>query len=88
MDVMVKIIVEVLEIFAIMTKEIKQGRASESVPDYMSPIVYRGSEMSRKNFFKEVIRRKGIKDALSRLDTWTQEAVEIMKAAGTEEERR
>ena len=30
--IMVKIIVEVLDIFAIMTKEIKQGRASESVP--------------------------------------------------------
>jgi hypothetical protein len=31
--IMVKIMVEVLEIFAIMTKEIKQGRASESIPD-------------------------------------------------------
>ena len=32
MDIMVKIMVEVLDIFAIMTKEIKQGRASESFP--------------------------------------------------------
>ena len=32
-DVMVKIMVEVLDIFAIMTKEIKQGRASESMTD-------------------------------------------------------
>ena len=30
-DIMVKIMVEVLEIFAIMTKEIKQGRASASI---------------------------------------------------------
>jgi ribosome recycling factor len=29
-DIMVKIMVEVLEIFAIMTTEIRQGRASES----------------------------------------------------------
>ena len=85
---MVKIMVEVLEIFAIMTKEIKQGRASKSVSDYMSPVFYRVSEISRKKFFKELIGRKGIKDALRRLDTGTQEAVEIMKAAGKEEERR
>ena len=32
MGIMVKIMVEVLDIFAIMTKEIKQGRASESFP--------------------------------------------------------
>ena len=85
---MVKLMVEVLEIFAIMTKEIKQGRASKSVSDYMSPVFYRLSEISRKNFFKKLIGRKGIKNALSRLDTWTQEAVEIMKAAGPEEEKR
>ena len=31
--IMVKIMVEVLEIFAIMTKELRQGRASESIPN-------------------------------------------------------
>jgi hypothetical protein len=31
MDIIIKIMVEVLSILAIMTKEIKQGRASESV---------------------------------------------------------
>ena len=31
--VMVKIMLEVLEVFAIITKEIKEGRASESIAD-------------------------------------------------------
>ena len=87
-DVVVKIMVELLEIFAIMTKEIKQGRASESFPDYMLPDVDKGPEMSRKNFFKRLIRRKVIEHALSGLGRLTQKVVKIMKAAGTEEEMR
>ena len=84
--------VELLEIFAILTNEIKRGRASELIPDYMFPVVDRGSEMSRKNFFNKSIRRKrilkSIEDVLDRLDRLTSEAIEIMKAAGTEEEKR
>ena len=38
-DIMVKIMAEVLDIFAIMTKEIKQGRASESIPDDRFPML-------------------------------------------------
>ena len=89
-DVVVKIMVELLETFAIMTKEIKLGRASELVPDtsYMFPVVDRDSERSRKNFFKKLIRREGFEDVLSRLDRLTQQAVEITKTASTEEEKR
>ena len=83
-DIVVKIMVELLEIFAIMTKEIKRGRTSELVPDYMFPVVDRGLERSHKNLFG----RTGIEDALSRLNRLMQEAVEIMKAANTEEEKR
>ena len=32
-DIVVKIMVEVLEIFAIMTEELKQGQSRESIPD-------------------------------------------------------
>ena len=32
-DIIVKTMIEVLGVFAIMTKEIEQGRASESIPD-------------------------------------------------------
>ena len=87
-DIVVKIMVELLEIFAIMTTEIKQGQASELAHDYMLAVVDRGSEMSLENFFKKLIGRKGIDDALNRLDRLTREAVEIMKAAGTEEDMR
>jgi hypothetical protein len=37
--IMVKIMAEVLEIFAIMTKEIKQGRTSESISDDRLPVL-------------------------------------------------
>jgi hypothetical protein len=35
-EIMVKIMVEVLEIFAIMTNEIRQGQASESIQCHVS----------------------------------------------------
>ena len=38
-DIMVKIMVEVLDIFAIMTKEIKQSQGSESIPDDKFPVL-------------------------------------------------
>ena len=76
-DIMVKIMVEVLEIFAIMTKEIKQGRASESITVDMSPIADRDSERHLKMFFKKLIGKKGIEDALSKLDRLTQEEVNM-----------
>ena len=76
-DIMVKIMVEVLEIFAIMTKEIKQGRASESITVDMSPIADRDSERHLKKFFKKLIGRKGIEDALRKLDRLTQEEVNM-----------
>jgi hypothetical protein len=76
-EIMVKIMVEVLEIFAIMTNEIEHEQSSESIPDDMSPVVNRGSEMSLEKIFKKLIGKKGIKDALSRLDRSTQEAVKM-----------
>jgi hypothetical protein len=87
-DIVVKIMVEVLGIFAIMTKEIKLGRASESIPDDMSPAADRDSDKYLDKSFKKLAGRKDIEDALSRLDRLTQEAIEILKAAGTEEEKR
>ena len=68
-DIIVKIMVEVLGLFAIVTKEIKQGRASELTPDLMFPIADRDSE----KYLKKLIGRRDIEDALSRLDKLTQE---------------
>ncbi|KAH8992251.1 hypothetical protein EDB86DRAFT_1495381 [Lactarius hatsudake] len=59
-DMIVKIMVEVLNIFAIATKEMKQGRA--------------------KKFFKKLVGRKDIEDALARLDKLTQEEARMAAA--------
>ncbi|KAH9055238.1 hypothetical protein EDB87DRAFT_1341233 [Lactarius vividus] len=59
-DMIVKIMVEVLNIFAIATKEMKQGRA--------------------KKFFKKVVGRRDIEDALARLDKLTQEEARMAAA--------
>ncbi|KAH9028689.1 hypothetical protein EDB85DRAFT_1595806 [Lactarius pseudohatsudake] len=59
-DMIVKIMVEVLNIFAIATKEMKQGRA--------------------KTFFKKLVGRQDIEDALARLDRLTQEEVRMAAA--------
>ncbi|KAH8986706.1 hypothetical protein EDB92DRAFT_2105213 [Lactarius akahatsu] len=59
-DMIVKIMVEVLNIFAIATKEMKQGRA--------------------KKFFKKLMGKKDIEDALARLDRLTQEEARMAAA--------
>ncbi|KAI9434710.1 hypothetical protein H4582DRAFT_1855810 [Lactarius indigo] len=58
--IVVKIMVEVLSIFAIATKEIRQGRA--------------------KKFFKKLVGRRDIEDALERLDKLTQEEARMATA--------
>ncbi len=64
-----KIMIEVLGIFAIVTKEMKQGRASESTPDDAFPFADKISE----KYLKKLFGRTDIEDALSRLDKLTQE---------------
>jgi hypothetical protein len=81
-DIIVKIMIEVLGLFAIMTKEMKQGRASELTPDSMFPIADRDPE----KYLKKLIGRRDIEDALSRLDRLTQEearmaTVQVLKVA-------
>ena len=82
-DIMVKIMVEVLGIFAIVTKEIKQGRASELIfYDDTLHVTHKDSE----KYLKKLIGRKDIEDALRRLDRLTQEearmaTVQVLKLA-------
>ena len=81
-DIMVKIMIEVLGIFGIVTKEMKQGRASEFTPDATLNITDRALE----KFVKKLIGRRDIEDALSRLDILTQEearmaTVQVLKVA-------
>ena len=80
MEIMVKIMGEVLGIFAIVTKEIKQGRASESIPDHAFPVADRDLEKYLKKYLNALIGRTPIKDALSKLDRLTQEEVKLATA--------
>ena len=63
------IMAEVLLILAIMTKDIKRGRLSESIPMVELASTYSSSE----RFFQKLSGRSDIEDALRRLDLLTQE---------------
>lgn len=81
-DIIVKIMAEVLGIFAIVTKEMKLGRGSELTPDDTLPTTDRDSE----KYLRKLLGRTDIEDALRRLDTLTQEearmaAAEVLKVA-------
>ena len=81
-DIILKIMVEVLGIFGIVTKVMKQGRASESIPDDTFPVADRDSE----KYLKRLIGRRDLDDALIRLDRLTQEegwmaAAQVLKVA-------
>jgi len=81
-NAIVDVMVEVLHILATVTKEVKQGRASESILGYRStPSTYRLPEM----FVKKLVGRKDVEDALQRLENVTVEearmaAAEALKA--------
>ena len=68
-DIILKIMVEVLGIFAIVTKEMKQGRASELILDDVFPV----ADINSEKYLKRLIGRRDLEDALMRLDRLTQE---------------
>jgi hypothetical protein len=69
-DIIVKVMVEVLLVLALVTKEIKQGKLSESILDDRSPL---STRFSAGRYLKKVAGRSEIEDALRRLDKLTQE---------------
>ena len=75
-DMIVKILVEVLNVFAIATKEMKQGRASV----LLRGDVWLSANLRPAKYFKKLVGRKDIEDALKRLDKLTQEEA-LMAAA-------
>lgn len=75
-EMMVKIMVEVLDILAIATKEVEQTRPSESIPRYWPFLAY----LLPEKYLKNPIGKNDIRDALRRLDMLTQEEVLITKA--------
>jgi len=81
-DTIVKIMVQVLAILAIATKELKQSKASELIPTINHlPLLI----VCPEKFMKRVVGKSEIEDALLRLDKLTQEearmaTVESLKA--------
>lgn len=75
-DIIVKIMVEVLSILGIVTKEIKQGRTSMSFLFDISPQV----ELRVETYLKKLIGRKDIEEALQRLEQLIQEETRMAAA--------
>ena len=75
-DIIVKIMVEVISILGIVTKEIRQGRTS------MPSLVYISSQVDppAEKYFKQLFGVKEVEDALQRLDQLTQEEVRMAAA--------
>ncbi len=75
-DVMVKIIVEVLDILATATKEMKQSRASEFILQPTSLEAHTSSE----KFLKKVAGVTNLEDGMMRLDKLTNEEARMANA--------
>jgi hypothetical protein len=76
-DIIVKIMVEVLNILAIATKETKQGRTSE-VTRWMQCLD--SAHAWSEKYLKKLVGRTDIEDALKRLDKLTQDEVRMATA--------
>ena len=76
-DIIVKIMVEVLNVFAIATKEIKQGRTSELL---MSVLCFGFTNCWPEKYLKKLLGKTEIEDALKRLDRLTQDEVRMATA--------
>ena len=75
-DIIVKMMVEVLGVFAIMMKEMKQGRMGESNPHDTFSVTDRELEKYLTKFLKKLMRRKDrIEAALSEMDRLTGQEV-------------
>ena len=77
-DIIVKIMVEVISILGIVTKEIRQGHTSMIFLIDIAPKV----DLSTEKFLKKLAGRKDVEDAFERLDKLTPEEV-LMAAAET-----
>ena len=75
-NIIVEIMVEVLSILGIVTKEIGQGTMSASFRVYISP----KADLRTGKFFKKLVGRKDVEDALQRLDQLTQEEARMAAA--------
>ena len=75
-ETIVKILVEVLGILAIATKEIKQGRPSESIHDNRLSFAH----VRLGKYLKRLVGKSNMEDMLKRLDLLTQEEARMATA--------
>ena len=75
-DIIVEIMVEVISILGIVTKEIRQGRTSMCFPVDIFPKV----DLLTENYLKKLFGIKDVEDALQRLDKLTQEEARMATA--------
>ena len=75
-DVMVKIMIEVITILGIVTKEVRQGRTSMSLFFILFPKI----DLRAERYLKSLVGRKDIENALQRLEKLTQEEVRMAAA--------
>jgi hypothetical protein len=83
-DIIVKIMVEVLSILGIITKEIKQGRMSMS----FLLIILRKFDFLSEKYLKMLVGWTVIEDSLQRLDRLTQEEAHMAAAEALKIARR
>jgi hypothetical protein len=75
-DIIVKIMVEVISILGVVTKEIQQGRTSMHFPFDVSPKV----DFLAEKYLKKLFGMKDVEGALQRLDKLTQEEARMAAA--------
>ena len=76
-DIIIEIMVEVLTILAITTKEVKRGRFSELMLWCILPFSLTGYS---EKYFKKLTGNREIEDSLERLDKLTQEEARMASA--------
>ena len=68
-DIIIKIVVQLLSVLALATRQIKQGRFSECVVTYISPV----AQCITEKFAKKLLGDSEIEKVLQRLDRLTQD---------------
>jgi hypothetical protein len=75
-DIIVKIMVELLSVLALATKQIKQGRFSKSAISYKLPV----TQYSTEKFAKKLLGESEIEAVLQRLDRLTHDEARMTVA--------
>ena len=75
-DIIVKIMVQLLSVFALATKQISQKRFSECAVTYTLPV----AQCTTEKFAKKLLGETEIEEVLQRLDRLTQDEARITVA--------